>query len=342
MGLGVARYDPAMILALALASLALSTPPVVVSAREDPAPAARPERVLVPGTRVRLAPPAGHERGRGFLGYQWPEMGSSLIVVEIPSAYAELANGMDEKGLAKGGMKLVEAKDVKVGSRDGRLILVTQDMQGIPMRKALVLVGDEKRTCMLNASSPAELEVPFFDELKNVLLAAEWDPKLEVDPFAALDWTVAKPEGLKFAANLGTALLYTEDGEVVQKDTPGSARLTISPSTGAVEVSDARTFAEARLKKLPYGRAAEIESSTELRVGERAAWEIVAKARDEKAGIDLLVHQVLVVGEGEYHLFVAQCAAERRDAWLPRFRDAARSLRPAPAPAPAAKEPETK
>jgi hypothetical protein len=299
------------------ASLVVADP----SRAQEPVPAEQPEKVLVPGTRVKLAPPAGHAPGRGFLGYQWPESGASLIVVEVPGPYAEVAEGFgDEKKLAKNGMKLIEASDVKVGGREGRLIHLRQKSQGILFRKWLAVFGDEKRTVMLNAVFPDDLEGDLPAALKAALLGAEWDPSLEVDPFAPLPWTLARPEGLSFAGNLGTALLYTEDGEVAQKVNPTSARLTISPSMGEVDVGDARTFAEKRIQKLPLFRNLEIESSSAFEAGGRKGWEIVAKARHGKEPVELLIHQVLLVGEGEYHLIVAQCARDQRDTWLPRFR----------------------
>src|SRR5690606_14791482 len=78
------RYDAGMIVTLVAALLPLALPCETAAPREDPTPAARAGHVLVPGTRVRLAPPAGHEAGRGFLGYQWPESATSLMVLEMP------------------------------------------------------------------------------------------------------------------------------------------------------------------------------------------------------------------------------------------------------------------
>lgn len=314
-----------MIVTLVAALLPLALPYETAATREDPAPAARLGQVLVPGTRVRLAPPSGHEAGRGFLGYQWPESATSLMVLEMPGPYLEVAKGFDAKGLAKGGMQLVEASDAKIGGRDARLVLVTQESQGTRFKKWIAIFGDAKRTVMLNAIFPEELEGELPAALKAAVLAAEWDPTLEVDPFAPLPWTLTRPEGLLFAGNMGTALLYTEDGEVVQKEKPAAARLMISPSMGEVDVGDPRAFAEKRIRQLPFGKSLEIESSTAFEAGGRKGWEIVAKARHDKAPVDLLVHQVLLVGEGEYHLFVSQCGREQRDAWLPRFRACAAS-----------------
>lgn len=314
-----------MLSMLAVAILTLALPPESDVRRDETAPAARAEHVLVPGTRVRLTPPAGHEAGRGFLGYQWPESGSSLMVFEMPGSYVEVVKGFDARGLAKGGMKFVEASAAKFGDHEGRIVLVTQELQGTRFQKWIAIFGDAKRTVLLNAIYPAELAGDLPAALKACILAAEWDPNLEIDPFAALPWTLTRPEGLRFAGNVGAMLLYTEDGEIVQKEKPAAARLMVAPSAGEVEVGDPRSFAEERIRQLPFGKSVEIQSSSAFEAGGRKGWEIVAKARLDTERVDILVHQVLLVGEGEYHMFVSHCGHDQRDIWLPRFRAGAAS-----------------
>lgn len=318
-------------------ALTFAAPPARAE-EPKPAPAAQAKRELVPGTRVKLVAPAGHEPGRGFLGYSWPENGASLIVMEMPGPYAETVKGMDEKGLARGGMTLIEGVDAKVCGRDGRLLFVSQSSQGIDFKKWLALCGDEKRTLLLVAVFPKELESELSASFKSVLLGAEWDPTLEVDPFAVLPWSTARPEGLRFAGNMGTAYLYTEDGEVVQKAKPASARVVISPSAGEARIDDLRVFTEKRARALPYvGKQLEIVSSSAFDVGGRRGWELVGKSKHEKEALDLLVHVVILASEDEYVMFGNQSAFETRDTWLPRFRACAKSWKLKEAPAPTAK-----
>jgi hypothetical protein len=181
----------------------------------------------------------------------------------------------------------------------------------------------------MSAVFPSVLDAQCSAPLKAALLGAEWDTKLEIAPYVVLPWTIAKPEGLRFAGNLGTNLLYTEDGEFVQKDKPASARFVVGPSIGKVQTGEPRRMAETRLRQLPQiGEKLEIESSTAFDVAGRSGWEIVAKARDTKNALDVSVHLVLLVGESEYMLFTGQCAHASRDTWLPRWRACAKSWKP--------------
>ena len=321
---------PALLVAFApgLLPIAVQDPP--------PAPKPAPVRALVPGTRVKLVAPPGHEAGRGFLGYSWPETGASLIVLEMPGPYAETAKGFDKAGLERGGMKLLERKETKVCGRDGLLVYVSQDANGQPYRKWVALCGDEKRSVMLNAVFPADREGELSHAFRAVLLEAEWDPALAVDPFAILPWTIAAPEGLRFAGSVGQTLMYTPSGELSrEKGRAAEPILIVSPSMGATTVKDARAFAEQRVRQLPGIQKVEILRSEPFEAGGRAGWELTVKARNAQAGIDLCVHQVLLVGPDEYWLAVGTVGFEKCDEWTPRFRASARSWKLKAEPKPA-------
>lgn len=286
----------------------------------------------MPGTRVSLAPPAGHAPGSGFFGYQWADSGVSLIVAELRAPSAEMGAGFDAENLAKQGMTLLEATDAKFGQHKGRLVHATQRANGVLYEKWLAVFGDEKRTVLITLNLPDALDDERAAQFKAAVQGAVWDPTLQVDPFALLPWTIARPQGLEFATNIGPTLLFTEDGEPVQKDKPASARLIVGPSAGEAKVADARKFAESRIRKLPGMADLELESSVEFAVGGRTGWELVARATDRDSGQELLLHQVLLVGQSDYVLFVGQCAREQRDTWLPRFQACAASWKLKPPP----------
>ena len=290
------------------------------------------ERRVVPGTRVWLAPPAGHAPGNGYFGYQWADLGASLIVAELRAPSAEMVAGFDAENLAKQGMTLLEATDAKFGQHKGKLIHATQRANGALYEKWLAVFGDEKRTVLITVNLPDALDDELAAQFKAAVLGAVWDPTLQVDPFAVLPWTITQPQGLAFATNIGPTLLFTEDGEPVQKDKPASARLLVGPSAGEAKIADARKFAESRVRKLPGMAGLELESSVEFSAGGRTGWEIVARATDRDSGQELLLHQVLLVGQSDYVLFVGQCAREQRDTWLPRFQACAASWKLKPPP----------
>jgi len=326
-----------LLVAFAAGSLA----PVARFQDPAPPPAPAPVRALVRGTRVRLAAQPGHEPGRGFLGYSWPETNASLIVLEMPGPYAEVVQGFDKNAIERGGMKLIEREETKVCGRDGLLVYASQEANAQPYRKWVALCGEGQRSVLLNAVYPAEHEAELKPLFRAVLLAAEWDPTLEVDPFAILPWTIATPEGLRFGGAVGQTLMYTLTGELSREKGRGAEPVMIvSPSMGEAQVKEARTFAELRVRQLPGLQKLEILRSEPFEAGGRAGWEVTAKALHAQDQIEVCVYQVMLVGPGEYWLAVGTVGFDQADPWVPRFRSSARSWKLKAEPAPTPKPPD--
>jgi hypothetical protein len=332
-----------MILSLAAASSLVFTPLPVRGAEPRQAPpvaiAADEKLVRIPGTRVRMAVPAGHEHGQGFHGYQWPRTSSSIMVMEMPAPYAEATSGFNAEELARRGMQLIELSTARICGRDGKLLLIAQEAQGIEFKKWIAVCGDADRTLMLHATFPELFERQVSAPLKAALLGARWDPTLELDPLEALDWTLAAPEGLRFALEMGGMLLFTETGEDVQKD-GRLALLTAGTSMGQPGAIIPRFTTERRARELPYDAATfAIVSSTQFEHASRAGWEVVARATDDE-GVELVVLVVMLFEGGRYALVHGQAPLAAQDVWLPRLRASARSWKEKPAPEPPEETPE--
>ncbi len=162
-------------------------------ATEDPpAPALKTERIQVPGTHVKLVRPPGFEPTRGLNGFILIESTVSIFVNELPGApFAETIKGFDdEKKLRRQGMKLVSRLETKVCGRTGVLLHLTQRQEGIDYSKWIAVCGDENATIQILAVFPTSLADEWSEPLKKIVLDAEWDPTLFVDPFGDLEWTV--------------------------------------------------------------------------------------------------------------------------------------------------------
>lgn len=329
---------PAVLLALCLsnaAPLAALTPHAPPAAQD---PAAPQERILVPGTRVRIAPPPGHAAALGHLGFTWPDSGSSLALTELPTPYAESLKSFTAEILAKRGMTVISESEVKIDGRDAKLVYVSHKQRDIPTRKWLAATGNEKRTLLFTAAFAEPMESKQSEAFKAAILGALWDPSLEIDPFALLAWKIETPKGLRYAANLVTSLLFTEDGEGVSKEAPGKAALTITPAAGSAKAAELQAFAEARARALPgVGKTLAIETSRSFTHGLRQGWEIVGKARDEGDTTDLAVHVIVLAGEADAFTFAGTVGAPRADEWLDAWRACAQSWMPKAKSAPAAK-----
>ena len=104
-------------------------------------------KVLVPDTRIRLSPPAGSVPGEGFKGFQNPELGAVVEVVEMPCPFAD--SGLDAETFQRSGVTLKRRTDVKIGGRPAVLLALAQTANGVSINKWLLVFGDEKQTFLV-------------------------------------------------------------------------------------------------------------------------------------------------------------------------------------------------
>jgi hypothetical protein len=325
---------------IALCLLLLVSPSLPTAVREDP-PAAKSERVIVAGTHVKLRPPAGFVPAVGFTGFHLPDLGVSILVTEIPGPFAEVAKGTDEKGLRRSGMKLISRSDVTISGRTGLLIHASQTMQDVEYEKWMAIFGDEKNTVMVVGAFPKILAAGQSDALKRVVLDAEWDPTLAVDPFADLDWTVDVAKELVFAGRMQKVLTFNVEGSMPAKD-PSGPMLIVAPSVDDTPIDDLKKYAEKRLQATALLRKFVIQRSEAVQVAGFDAWEIVASAEHEKSKLSTHLYQLMIVRPEGYILVQGRCTQEAAKQFAPLFEQGARSWKPKPKPAAEKKDPKPK
>lgn len=299
-----------------------SAAPTSVSPALDEQPGCPP----VPGTRVCLDVPPGHEPGQGFDGYQWPATGSSLIIVEFPGGQPEIAEAFAATGPIAQGMTVLHTQSVQACGGEGRLAQVSQTAAGTLYHKWVLICADDDATLLLNAVYPASEEEALSESLRAAVLSAVWDPSLVVDPFTKVDWSIEHPPELALAHETGGMFIYTRDGVLEQQDARAPFFL-VGPSMGTVAIEELRASAETRFHQLAGIQAIEIASSQAIEIAGLPAWEIVGQARDAKSNHPLSVYQVMIARGDGYVLVVGMVDVQATD-WVERFRASASSWKP--------------
>ncbi|HLL54499.1 MAG TPA: hypothetical protein VK447_13185 [Myxococcaceae bacterium] len=309
-----------------LLSVLLASTPVLAdkpSPKKEAAAAPAAQPIPVPGTRVSLVPPEGFVPSTSFAGFQRDEWSASVIATELPAPYEVLLEGFTKEGLATRGMKLLSKKPVKAGDRDATLFHIEQQSGGATFRKWLVLVGDEKSSTLVTATFLKEREktdsAPLKASVLSTVLGAASAPQVE------LTYTLEKTPGLQKAHQLQNALIFTPDGKMGSSD-PEGVVLIVAPSLGNPGVIDARSFSEKRIVETRGAQDVKVESRAEIEIDGMKGWELVATGKD-KNGVEIFLHQVLVLAEDGYYMVVARASASQREAWLPKFKETARSLK---------------
>ena len=96
---------------------------------------------LIPGTKCSIIPPKGFVLSTDFNGFQNPDIGASIMIVELPAAYQSVNAGFTEAALKSQGMTLLDMQTVDFNNSKAKLIKVSQQAQSgsIYLKQMLIL-----------------------------------------------------------------------------------------------------------------------------------------------------------------------------------------------------------
>ena len=281
---------------------------------------------LVPGTKVALEPPPGFTPETQFPGFR-NATGASIMVTEIPGPIDKLREGLTKSGLAGRGMTLLETSDVKVDGRDAQLFRVTQAAQGIAFEKWVVVFGTANDSVFILATYPESEAEALREPMKQAVLSARWNRDAVIDRFAGLPFRVAETATLKIANVISNSVVLTEGG-VQGLATPDSPFLVVGASISEVDLTDLKSFCEARLKQIEQVSGVENLTGRATKVDGLPAYELTADAADKNSGMPLRVYQLVIAAGNRYFLAQGLVGAKRADSILPQFREIVASIRP--------------
>ncbi|XXF78600.1 hypothetical protein P2318_02245 [Myxococcaceae bacterium GXIMD 01537] len=290
--------------------------------QDAPVADARPVR----GTRVSLVPPPGFVESSRFSGFQNDATASSILVTELPAAYAEVSAAFEAEPMARKGMKLLERQSIDGGQ--ALLVHLEQDAGGVTFRKWMLAVGDAKVTALVTGSFRKELEATESAPMRAAILSARRNLETAAPPLDPT-FTLTVTPGLRQAQQVQNALLYTSDGKL-EGLKPEDPLLVAAPSLGNPGALDARAFSEKRIQLTAGVKEVTVESGAPLEVNGMKGYELVALAKDAKTDAALVLHQVLLLEEGGYFLLQGRVGVARRAEYLPHFQAVARGLQRKP------------
>jgi hypothetical protein len=293
--------------------------------------------ILVPGTRVRMRPPARAQPGSGFAGFMWPEDIASIMITEWPAPYAEISEPFTtSQGAIAPGLTLLRRKEVDVNGCVGVLVELEMVTKEITFRRQLLVCGDDKSTLMVASIYPETTAHHYAEAFRNALTSVSWDRTITADTAAGLDWDLDAPIGMQPEKEVGsgglglTGRFYSEDGTTGPN--PDAPSFGAMQSLGDVSITDLKTAAETRLRELAKGlatvREVQIETSDAFEVAGLEGWEITAREDDERAGGERTVYLAMLAHGHGYVIFFGEVGAADPSVWIPRFRTATRSWHP--------------
>ncbi|GJE28374.1 hypothetical protein [Methylobacterium organophilum] len=312
--------------ALLLALLAVLSAPL--------APAGlRAEEVIYPSSsRFGLEPPADMIASKRFLGFERPEGGATVQIVELaPSAFAEMVQTFTDENLRGQGFNVEKRERLKV-SGDADALLFTGDQpaneaQGTPaIRKWILLVGaaDVTGVFVVQLAPGAETEEAIRAMLTGVKIRPplSLEQQVEVLPFRITDLAGFHP--VRVLAGNSVLLTKGPKDQLMNLDQPILVLAQAVQQPPAQEQRDG--FARAALYSNQTMKDFFIERSQSYRSNGVDWHEIVARATDVPSNSPVVVSQTIRFNPDGYVRAVGIARAEQRAEALPLFRQVVDSV----------------
>jgi len=270
--------------------------------------ASTPDAVLtrIPGTKIRIAIPAGFEFANDFVGLS-NGRGASIAVMEWPRSQTDTLAEFDGDQLAARGLALVATDSIEVAS--GRHPLLRID-RVVPdgFARSFLLLGDAESTSIVAATSPANGEV---DELARALASARRDADRAIPTFEGL--------GFEFDAGEWRAV---RTRQIVQlrpsADTGPGSPVLIAGRARVGDVADLVAFSGRRLARTPGIDSIEIASQRSFELDGLPAVELVAQSLDHGSRVTFC--QTIALDGSRYFLMQGRVDSARSERYLPEFR----------------------
>lgn len=260
--------------------------------------------VSIAGSKVSIIPPVNFVPSKTFSGFHEESSGSSILVMEMPGSFTEIAKGMTKEKMLTRGMTLLQKETLKFKGYDAVLLKVEQLQQGIEFLKWILVFGNNQQTVMINGIFPKEYNKTKSEIIKKSVLTANFNSTKIVN----------KAQGLKFSVNvsntkfkqadvlMGSSILYTPDGKVPTQSQDKSL-FVVASSIGEVDVPDKKAFSLKKMKQNSPNIEIKDEDIKPISIDNLNGYEISGYSTNPK-GEKEISYQVMLFSEKQYFILV--------------------------------------
>jgi hypothetical protein len=284
----------------------------------------------IPGTKISLRVPAGFALAEGFPGIMREELGSFVVVTEMPTAARAMQAGMTKEALETRGIALLRSEQMQLSGADAVLLHITQEEEGIAFRKWFLLFGDDSTTVMIAASAPQAMESQLGEILERCLRTAQWFPDRVVDPYQGMGFKLRESAVMEIRGRIPGGVLLTRQG-APDELSPNDPILVIYPSRSAVAAPLA-TFAKQELTETTQFIEFANFSERALTINGLSGYEIIADAKEAEMKIPVRIILVAVRSGNRDMVLEGVVAIESWDTYLAEFQGLAESFEITPSP----------
>jgi hypothetical protein len=266
----------------------------------------------IPGTGVSLVVPQGFRVSSELPGIGRDEDVTSLLVSQLPAPFATSRESFTREALATRGVTLHRGVEVEVAGREGLLLHASQRAEGVAFRKWILLLGDERASVLLTATTPLDLETVHQKALVSTLQSARWDPDLEASAAPGLRFRVGEVPPLRIVSSAKNAVVLSDPGHTAGAVAP---LVVVGSSLGRVQIGDLAGFARRRLEQTVSIEQIEVVSEEPGSLDGLPGHRIEASARDGDSQRPVHVTQLLATDGERYYLLQGIADAETRESF---------------------------
>lgn len=301
-----------------IAVLFVATGPAVLAAQPQ----------VVTGTSVTLEPPPGFIPAERFMGFGREAALASIMVSELDAPFGQMVERLTPEAFAAQGMTVHTLDSLSLDGVPARLLSLTQEVDGVPFDKWVVMFGDDTVTTIVTAAYPSDSAASLGEPMRQAVLTARRGAAPS-DPLVGLGFGLDFGR-LRVAERMGNTLALNESGALPNEDV-AAPLVVVGRSVAPADLSDLEAFSRRRVTRL--GSKLEftgISGGGPVTLAIGAGYELYADAVDTESGTTIHVYQVVIPDGDHYFLLQGLIGADRADEVLPEYQALARSLRRTP------------
>lgn len=289
------------------------------------------ETITFPRVGLAIKAPNEFEKAPRFEGLINPNTSASVLLTQLPpGAPANFVDEFTRERLAERGVIEQSRRQVDLQGTKALLVEATQQAAGKEFGKWLMVFSRDDRAYVINATYPAS-DAGASDVIRAALESISFVTQMSAAELAeAIPFTINDVDGLlreapNFQAGNIVMLTKNGNGEILSATDP---LMVVAQSLDEPVRGDKAKFAKAVLLKTPNFSDIEFKQVKALDVNGLPAIEIKAEASDTKTAAAVSLYQLLVFSEDNSYLrAVGTTGKSSAKKYLPRFQEAARTIK---------------
>jgi hypothetical protein len=280
--------------------------------------------VFPPGCRIGLVPPNGFAVNPAIRGFDDKVNEAAFLTFELPAqAFSKIEQSMTPEALKQQGMTLEKREELSL--KDGKAVLLIgpQEAENAKIRKWILIAALPEITALVTVQVPEAAKDVYPDAtIRAALATVTLRPSVPIDEQVdLLPYRLDDLAGFRVMRVIPPTLAVLTDGPKDTMDAVDQPHMlvTVGPG-GPTDLPSRQNFSRNLLFGIAGFTDVKPTNSEMLRLNGLQIYEILADAKDAKAGSDLKVVQWIRFGTNAYFQIVAMTPKTSWFQEFPRFR----------------------